>query len=229
MKQKIGFIGLGSLGTPIALNLLESGYPLVVYNRTLSKTAPLKEKGAEVSQSVAALAAQCEVVLSIVSDDKALRLICEGEGGLLSHLPKGSLHISLSTILPRTAEDLAASHGEKKLQYLAAPVFGRPEAAVVRKLNYVISGEGSARTRATPILKDSGGMNVFDYGDMITAANTVKLCGNFLIASALEAIGESIQLARKSGIDPHQMWGMFTQTLFNNPVYAGYSQIILKE
>jgi 3-hydroxyisobutyrate dehydrogenase-like beta-hydroxyacid dehydrogenase len=228
MKQKIGFIGLGSLGTPIALNLLESRYPLSVYNRTLSKTTPLQEKGAEVCETVAALAKQCEVVFSIVSDDKALHQICEGEGGLLSNLPKGSLHISLSTILPKTAAKLQESHSQRQLQYLASPVFGRPEAAVARKLNYVISGAADSRVQAGPFLKDSGGMNIFDFGDQITAANTVKLCGNFLIASALEAIGESIQMASKSGIDPTQMWSMFTQTLFNSPLYANYSNIILK-
>ena len=80
-----------------------------------------------------------------------------------------------------------------------------------------------------PLLKDAGGLNVWDFGDNISAANTIKLCGNFLIASALEAIGESINLARKSGVDAQQMWNMLSQTLFNAPVYVNYSNIILKQ
>ena len=229
MNENIGFIGLGSLGTPIAMNLIENGHSLYVYNRTASKAKPLGDKGAIVCESIAELAKQCSVVFSIVSDDKALKSICEAENGLLKNLEKGSLHISLSTILPKTAEELALLHRLNDLYYLASPVFGRPEAAIAKKLNYVISGEEKIRKQAEPLLKDSGGLNIFDFGDIITAANTVKLCGNFLIASALEAIGESVNLAQKSGVDPHQMWNMLTQTLFNTPLYANYSNIILKQ
>lgn len=229
MKEKIGFIGLGSLGTPIALNLVESGYPVYVYNRTAAKAAPLKEKGAIICESARELAGECSIVFSIVSDDRALRSICEGEKGLLNGLAKGSLHISLSTILPGTAQVLEEAHRQKQLNYLASPVFGRPDAAVAKKLNYVISGEESSRLRAMPFLKDSGGVNIFDFGELISTANTVKLCGNFLIASALEAIGESVHLARKSGIDPQQMWDMLSKTLFNTPLYANYSNIILQQ
>ena len=200
MNQNIGFIGLGSLGTPIAMNLLESGHVLHVYNRTASKAKSFGDKGAIVSGSIVELARECSIVFTIVSDDAALKSICEGEKGLLKNLQKGSLHISMSTILPKTAEELSLLHEKNGLHYLASPVFGRPEAARVKKLNFVVSGNEENRKLAEPLLKEAGGMNVFDFGDSITAANTVKLCGNFLIASALEAIGESINLAQKSGI-----------------------------
>ncbi len=229
MEQNIGFIGLGSLGTPIAVNLLESDHALYVYNRTAAKAKPLGDKGAIVCENVAALAKQCSIVFTIVSDDAALKSICEGNDGLLNNLEKESLHISMSTILPKTAAELALLHQQHNLHYLASPVFGRPDAAAAKKLNYVISGEEQFRRQAEPLLKTSGGANVFDFGETITAANTVKLCGNFLIASALEAIGESINLAEKSGVDANQMWNMFSQTLFNTPLYANYSNIILQQ
>ena len=107
MNQKIGFIGLGNLGTPIALNLIDSGHTLYVYNRTASKAAPLAAKGAIVCDSIASLAKQCNIVFTIVSDDAALKDISEGENGLLNHLRKESIHISMSTILPQTAAELA--------------------------------------------------------------------------------------------------------------------------
>ncbi|MBS1562916.1 MAG: NAD(P)-dependent oxidoreductase [Bacteroidetes bacterium] len=222
----LGFIGLGSLGTPIAENIIASGHTLHVYNRTASKAAPLAAKGAIVAESVAALARQCNIVFTIVSDDAAIK---EVSNELLQLLAPGSIHISMSTILPQTAADLAALHSARGQHYLASPVFGRPEAAVARKLNFVISGEENIRTQATPLLKDAGAAGVWDFGGTITAANTVKLCGNYLILAALDAMGESIALANKSGVDANKMWDMFGQTLFASPIYQNYSKIILAE
>ena len=227
MKQNIGFIGLGSLGTPIALNLMGSGHVLHVYNRTISKTESLAEQGAIVCKSIAELAQECSIVFTIVSDDAAIEAVCEGADGLLKNLAKNSIHVSMSTILPATAEKLASLHQQHQQHYLASPVFGRPDAATAKKLNYVISGEENIRKHIEPFLKDAGAINVFDFGDNITAANTVKLCGNFLIASALEAIGESASLAEKSGVDAKKMWNMFSQTLFNTALYQNYSKIVL--
>ena len=227
--MKIGFVGLGSLGTPIAVNLKESGHDLYVYNRTRSKTVALQDKGAVVCDSIASLAKECPIVFTIVSDDAALKAICEGPDGLIENLSSGSIHVSMSTILPQTAMDLASQHEINNQQYLAAPVFGRPEAATARKLNFVVSGDDAIRKQTEPLLKDAGGAGVFHFGDTFTAANTVKLCGNFLIASALEAIGESAALANQSGVNAAIMWQMFSQTLFNTPLYQNYSNIILQK
>lgn len=227
--MKYGFIGLGSLGTPIAINLLESGHQLYVHNRTIAKAKPLEAKGAIVCDTVAALAQHCDVVFTMVADDAALKNITTGENGLLQHGKPGSIHISMSTILAQTSGELAALHQEKGQHYVAAPVFGRPEAATARKLNFVISGPKDIREKATPLLKDAGGAGVWEFGDDIHTANTVKLCGNFLIATALEAIGESAMLAQQSGVDAHKMWDMFGQTIFNAPIYQNYSKIILNQ
>jgi len=227
--MQIGFIGLGSLGTPIAMNILESGHTLHVYNRTVSKAKPLADKGAIVSQSVTALAKECDIVFTIVSDDAALKEISGGANGLVKNMKPGSIHVSMSTILPRTAGEISILHNEQKQHYLASPVFGRPEAAAAKKLNFAISGPEKIRTKIEPLLKDAGAAGVWHFGDNITAANTVKLCGNFLIAGALEAIGESVNLADASGVKPQEMWNMFLQTIFNAPVYHNYSNIILNK
>jgi 3-hydroxyisobutyrate dehydrogenase-like beta-hydroxyacid dehydrogenase len=229
MKEKIGFIGLGNLGTPIARNLVESGHEVYVYNRTLSRTQPLADAGALVCKNIKEICDNSKLVFSIVSDDAAITSICKGDGGLIAHLQKESVHISMSTILPQTAAELALAHIQHGQHYLACPVFGRPEAVLQKKLNFVLSGEGPVREKIAVLLQDAGAIGVWDFGDNIYAANTVKLCGNFLIASALEAIGESIQLAEKAGVDAKKMWQMLSQTLFNAPVYQNYSQIILQK
>jgi 3-hydroxyisobutyrate dehydrogenase-like beta-hydroxyacid dehydrogenase len=227
MATNIGFIGLGNLGTPISTNLVSSGRPLLVFNRTPSKMAALAEKGAIVCDTIASLASKCQVVFSIVSDDAALESVVNG--GLLAHLQPDGIHVSMSTILPDTAKKLFDLHQGKGQHYLAAPVFGRPEAAAARKLNFAVSGKQNVRKQIEPLLKDAGAIAVWDFGDDISAANTVKLCGNFLIASALEAIGESITLAENSGVDAKKMWNMLSQTLFSAPVYQIYSNIILQK
>jgi 3-hydroxyisobutyrate dehydrogenase-like beta-hydroxyacid dehydrogenase len=221
--MKIGYIGLGSLGTPLAENLLQSGHELYVYNRTASKTKPLADKGAKVSATIADLAKECDIVFTMVSDDAALNAV---SAELLQHLRKGSLHISMTTILPQTAADLHAAHAAKGLHYLPSPVFGRPEAARARKMNFVLSGSAELKKKAEPLCRDAGAMNVWDFGEDIKAANTVKLCGNFITAAAIEAIGESIALAERSGVDAKRMWELFSANMHNSPTYVSYSKII---
>lgn len=225
--MKIGFIGLGNLGTPIAQNMLASGHQLFVYNRTAAKTKALTDQGATACATVKELAAACTVIVTMVTDDKALKSISEGAEGLIKNMQPGGIHISMSTILPLTAEQLSQQHTQNGSHYLAAPVFGRPEAARARKLNFVVSGEAAHRQQFEQLLKDAGGAGVWDFGDAITAANTIKLCGNFMIAAALEAIGESVALAEKSNIDTQKMWSFFTQTIFNSPIYTNYGNIIV--
>jgi 3-hydroxyisobutyrate dehydrogenase-like beta-hydroxyacid dehydrogenase len=221
--MKIGFIGLGSLGTPLAENILASRHEVYVYNRTASKTKPLADKGATVCNSVEELCKQVKVVFTMVSDDAALESVSTE---LLNHLQTDSLHISMSTILPQTAAALSEEHTKRGLNYLAAPVFGRPEAARARKMNFVLSGKEAIRKQAEQLCKDAGAANVWDFGDDIKTANTVKLCGNFITAAAMEAIGESIALAQRSGIDAEKMWGLFSSTMHNSPTYQTYSKII---
>jgi|SRR5690349_5445899 len=227
--MEIGFIGLGNLGAPVAENILQKNQRLLVFNRTASKAQPLVEKGATMCASVKELAQQCDVVFSIVSDDTALNDITAGELGIAENLKEGGIHVSISTILPQTAKDLARLHQQFKNHYIAAPVMGRPEAARARTLNFLVSGEKNAIETIKPLLLDAGGIGIWEFCDEASSANVAKLCTNFLIASAIESMAEGINLAGKSGVDPANWIHMITQTMFAAPIYINYSNILLKE
>lgn len=227
--MKLGFIGLGNLGTPIAENLLQKNHSLHVYNRTASKAQPLANKGAVVCTSVKELAEMCDIVFSVVSDDAALNHITQGEEGIASNLKAGGIHVSVSTILPATAKHLSEIHREYNNHYIASPVMGRPEAARAKKLNFLVSGDPSPVALIKPFLQDAGGAGIWEFGENVEAANVAKLCTNFLIVAAIESMAEGINLAKKSNLDPQQWFDMITQTIFNAPIYINYGNILLKE
>jgi 3-hydroxyisobutyrate dehydrogenase-like beta-hydroxyacid dehydrogenase len=227
--MKIGFIGLGNLGTPIAENLLQKGHAIMVYNRTAAKAQPLVEKGAAIAQSVKEVAAASDIVFTIVSDDAVLNQLTLGHDGIAVNLKAGGIHISMSTILPETATQLAGVHRQHGNHYIAAPVLGRPEAAKARKLNFLLSGDASIAGIIKPLLTDGGAGAIWEFGNDVSAANVAKLCSNFLIVSALEAMAEGISLAAKSGVDAAKWHAMVTQTLFTAPVYVNYGNMLLKE
>ncbi|MEX6686661.1 NAD(P)-dependent oxidoreductase [Danxiaibacter flavus] len=227
--MKIGFIGLGNLGTPIAENLLEKRKELYVYNRTAAKAQHLIAKGATLCQSVKELASLCDIVISIVSDDAAINNITQGENGIAANLKAEGIHISMSTILPATSIALAQLHQQHNNNYITAPILGRPEAAKARKLNFLVSGNEELQDVIEPILHDAGAVNIWTYGEDAGAANTAKLCSNYLIVSAIQAMSEGISLARHSGIDAEQWMNMLTQTIFAAPAYINYGNLLLKE
>jgi len=227
--MKIGFIGLGNLGTPIAENLLQKGHSLCVYNRTKSKLQSLVEKGAIACNTIKELAQQCDIVFTIVADDVAIKEITLGADGLAANLKAGGIHASISTILPATSKELAAVHQQHHNFYVATPVMGRPEAARIRNLNFLISGNNEQVQIILPLLKDAGAATLWEFGNEPEAANVAKLCNNFLIVGALEAMAEGITLARKSGIDDAQWMKMVTSTFLNAPIYNIYGNIILNE
>lgn len=227
MSETIGFIGLGNLGLPIARNLLASGYALKVYNRTASKAEPLLALGAQqVSQPRDALT-RGGIVISVVWDDVALESIVMSEG-FLEQLGPGGIHLSMSTIAPAAAQNLAATHAERGCYYVEAPVFGRPEAAAARKLWICLAGPSAPKERVRPLL-EAIGQGVFDFGDTIGAATLVKLCGNFMGTAAVQAMIEVTGLAKKSGNDPAKVIDMLTQTLFSAPIYQSYGRVIAED
>ena len=225
MPENIGFIGLGGMGEPIAANLLAAGHKLKVYNRTASKAAPLKNKGATVAASAADVATPGGIVFTMLADDRALDEVCSAQPSFVERLGKGGLHASLSTIAPATSKRLAQEHRKYGVDYVAAPVFGRPEAAAAAKLWICASGPAAARERIRPLLA-SMGQRTFDFGEEVGAANVVKLCGNFMIASALEGMAEAFALGEKNGVDPAAVAEMMSATLFACPIYQNYSKLI---
>lgn len=225
MSLEIGFIGLGSMGFPIAANLAAAGFPLTVWNRTASKAQPLVEKGARIAASPREVARAGGVVITMVADDAALESLVLGDAAIAKQIAPGGIHLSMSTVAPATIRKLAEAHREAGSILLATPVFGRPDAAAARKMFVCISGDGAAKQKVRPIL-EAIGQGVFDFGETAESASVAKISGNFLIAAAMEAMGEAFAMAEKSGLDRAAVATMLTQTIFGCPVYQGYGAAI---
>jgi 3-hydroxyisobutyrate dehydrogenase-like beta-hydroxyacid dehydrogenase len=222
----LGLIGLGGMGTGIAKSLLRAGHRLTVYNRTAQRAEALRADGAVVASSVAE-ACRGEAVLTMVSDDFALESVTSGPNGILASLPKGKTHISLSTIGVALGDRLASEHANSGQNFLSVPVFGRPEAAAAGRLAVVAAGP-SALVQSFKPLFDAMGPKFFYVGEKPSLANTVKLSGNFLIATVLESLSEAFAFARKSGVDPKALLEFLTSTLFDAPVYKTYGNLIVQ-
>jgi 3-hydroxyisobutyrate dehydrogenase-like beta-hydroxyacid dehydrogenase len=225
MSETIGFIGIGSMGAPMARNLLAAGYKLRVYNRTSERARPLVEQGAQLAATPAEVAEPGGIVITMLANDAAVEEVVLGKDGFLQRLATGGLHISMSTIAPATAERLAREHEARGCIYVAAPVFGRPEAAAARQLRICVSGPESGKQRARPIL-DALGHGVFDFGEKLGAANVVKVAGNFMIASAIDAMAEAFTLGEKHGLDRVTLADFFGGTLFASPIYQNYGKTV---
>jgi 3-hydroxyisobutyrate dehydrogenase-like beta-hydroxyacid dehydrogenase len=227
MKETIGFIGLGNMGLAIATNLLKAGFGMRVYNRSAEKARPLLEQGASLVRSPAEAAVPGGVVVTMVSDDRAVEAVTLGANGLLDRLGDG-VHLAMSTIAPRTTSRLAGLHRERGAGYVASPVFGKPEVAAEARLWVVTSGDAAARARVRP-LQEAISQRVFDFGDEPGAASAIKLAGNFLLGAAIEAMAEAFTLAQKHGVPRRQTHEFFTQTLFDCFVYRGYGELVASE
>ncbi|RUP11286.1 NAD(P)-dependent oxidoreductase [Hyphomicrobium sp.] len=222
--MKIGFIGLGHMGSGLAANLLKAGHDVTVYNRTRAKAEALASEGAKIAVTPSD-ACRGEAVFTMLADDKALEAVVYGDGGLLATLDKGAIHISSSTISVALSKRLAEDHGKKGQLYVAAPVFGRPEAAAAKKLFVVAAGKSDAVKAVLPLL-DAIGQKTFTISEQAEAANIVKLSGNFLIAAVIESLGEAMALVGKAGVDKHQYLEILTSTLFGAPVYKTYGTLL---
>jgi 3-hydroxyisobutyrate dehydrogenase-like beta-hydroxyacid dehydrogenase len=225
--MKIGFIGLGNMGEAIAANLARAGHELAVWNRSAAKAKALVALGAVHAATPKAAAAGGEAVLTMLADDAALDSVLAGPQGMLEGLERGALHISLSTIAVATAERLTAQHAERGQHLVCAPVFGRPEAAAAAKLFVVAGGRKADVDRAKPLF-DAICQRLFHIGETPSAANLVKLCGNFMLLAALETMGEAMALAQRGGIAKKQFLEVMTGTLFDSPVYRNYGSALVE-
>jgi 3-hydroxyisobutyrate dehydrogenase-like beta-hydroxyacid dehydrogenase len=223
--MNIAFLGLGNMGAPMARNLLRAGHNLTVWNRTRSKAEELSAGHAKVADSVADAARIVEIAITMLADDHAVSSAVFSSGGLVENLAPGAIHISASTISVALSQQMAAEHRKRGQGYVAAPVFGRPEAAAAAKLFIAAAGEGAALERCGPVF-NAVGQQTFIIGPKPEMANVVKLSGNFLISSVIEALGEAVALTRKYGINPHDYIEFLTNTLFSAPVYKTYGGII---
>jgi 3-hydroxyisobutyrate dehydrogenase-like beta-hydroxyacid dehydrogenase len=222
--MNVGFVGLGRMGAGMAANLLKGGHRLVVYNRTPAKAEPLVAQGARRADKLSD-ACQGDAVITMLADDEAVEGVVWSEGGIVDRLRPGALHISCSTISVALSQRLSEAHAKAGQRFVAAPVFGRPEAAAARRLFVVAAGEAAAIEAASPLL-EAIGQKTFVVSETPKAANLVKLSGNFLIASVIESLGEALALIEKGGVDPRRYLEILTSTLFDAPIYKTYGGLI---
>jgi len=223
--MKVGFIGLGNMGSAMARNLIKAGHTLTVYNRTKKRAEEFRSLGAKVAEGPGAAAANAEVIITMLADDPAVEDLVLGAGNVLQSLPAGAVHISMSTISVALSRRLAKVHEEKHQHYVAAPVFGRPDAAASAKLFIVAAGPGEEIERCRSLFGTMG-QKTFVAGEEAPAANLIKLAGNFLITTVIESLAESVALIRKSGLDAAQFVEFLTTSLFAAPIYKTYGSII---
>ena len=228
MKTKIGFLGLGNMGLPIVKNLIEAGYHVQVYNRTLSKADELDQSSITRCSTPSEAVTNVKFILSVLSEDDVVRDAVTGEDGILMTMAEDAVHISMSTISPETSKELADLHEESGSHYLTAPVFGRPDAAAAKKLWVCISGKTEVKESAKVILENIG-QGIIDFGEDVRAANVVKLAGNFMILASLELMSEAYTLAEKYQVDRKTVADFFGSTLFSAPIFKNYGKLIAEK
>lgn len=224
--MEAGLIGLGQMGTGIAKSLIRAGHRLRLYNRTVTRAEALLGDGAVLGRSVAE-ACQDDVVMTMLADDAAVEAVTFGPGGIAASLKPGAVHVSLSTISVALSERLTTEHARLAQEYVAAPVFGRPDAAEAARLAVVAAGKPLVVQRCRPLL-EAMGPKLLVAGERPTTANVIKLIGNFLLGSMIESLAEAFALGRKSGVDEELLFEFLTTALFPAPVYKNYGEAILR-
>jgi len=225
--MNVAFIGLGKMGMGMARNLLRAGHTLAVYNRSREKAEALGSEGARVAASPADACRDAEAVMTMVADDHAVDEVVFGKDGIVSAMRGDCVHLSHSTISTALARRLTANHAQRNQAFLSTPVFGRPEAAESKNLVVLAAGRVELIERCRPLF-DAIGRATFVVGAEPWQANVTKLCGNFMIISAIEAFGEAYATLRKAGVAP-QAFLEIMNSLLGSQVLANYGRVIAEE
>lgn len=225
--MKLGFVGLGRMGSGMARSLVRAGHQVSVYNRTRQKAEALTRDGAMVADSPAGACRGAAAVFTMLSDDAALSEVVRGEHGILGALEPDAVHVSSSTVSAACAREMTALHGEAGRGFVSACVFGRPEAAENRKLIVIAAGRAELLEDCRPLF-GAIGRAVFVAGCEPWQANALKLCGNFMIASMMEAYSEAFAALRKAKVQPQVFLDAMIE-LFGSAVYANYGKLLIEE
>jgi 3-hydroxyisobutyrate dehydrogenase-like beta-hydroxyacid dehydrogenase len=221
----VGFAGLGNMGSAMARDLIKAGHSLTVYNRTRGRAEEFRALGAKVADSPTEAASGVEAFITMLADDRAVENVILEPGRAIQALPRQSVHVSMSTISVAFSRRLAGVHHEKGQFYVAAPVFGRPEAAAAGKL-YIVAAGPAGQIQRCQSLFEAMGQKTFSLDEEAPMANLVKLTGNFMITTVIESLAESFALVRKSGLDPKKFLNVLTESLFAAPIYRTYGAIL---
>ncbi|MET1024187.1 MAG: NAD(P)-dependent oxidoreductase [Pseudoxanthomonas sp.] len=222
----IGFLGLGTMGAPMARNLLRAGHTVHVWNRSPAPREALLKDGAHACDTPLDVAV-APILISMLANDEAVRSAVL-DSGLLEALPEGAVHVNMATISVAFAQELATLHAGRGVAYVAAPVLGRVDVAEAGNLNILAGGDAAAIERVQPLL-DVLGARTWRFGDAPGQANAVKLAANFCLASAIGTMAEAGALVRGHGVAQPDFLQMLGSTIFPGPVYQGYGGLIARE
>jgi 3-hydroxyisobutyrate dehydrogenase-like beta-hydroxyacid dehydrogenase len=225
---KASFIGLGKMGQAMADRILAAGHQLVVYNRTASKAAGVVERGATLAASIGEAARFSTIVITMLENDSALSAVAYGDGGLIGTMPAGAIHVAMGTHSLTVIKELTEAHGEAGQVLVSAPVLGRPPAAAAGQLGIIAGGSADAVTRCQPLFAAMG-RRTFDGGSTPVGAAAVKIANNFVLAAAIEAMGEGFALAEKCGVAGAAFLEVLTDGLFSGHAYKTYGKIIAEK
>ena len=225
-QTKVGLIGLGLMGKPMGMNLLKAGFPLTVWNRTASRADELVAAGAKLAPSPRELAANCEFVLSIVSDPAALEEVLWGQNGAMQTLQRGSIYVDSSTVSPTLARKVASACEERGVRFLDAPVTGGDWGAKKGELVFMVGGEAATLAEAEPVLRVLG-KKWFHLGPN-GAGQTIKLAMNLILALEVDALAEALALVTAAGLQGEKLVEVMQSSMARSGVLDIKSQNFLK-
>ncbi len=225
--MRIGFVGLGPMGSRMAARLVSAGQEVTVWNRSKAKARDLVAIGATDARTPAEAAADADLVVSMVANDEAVQAVTLGPDGIADGLAPGALHVSSSTISVALAQRLDAEHADRGQGFVSATVLGRPPAAEAGKLFVMAAGDATAIERAK-LVTDAIGQRLFVVGDQPWQSNLVKLCANFMIFSTIEQFGEVFALGEKAGIPEATIFEVLSNSFCSAPVHMNYGKLILE-
>jgi 3-hydroxyisobutyrate dehydrogenase-like beta-hydroxyacid dehydrogenase len=226
--MKIGFIGVGRMGSAIAGRLKDAGLDLVVYDTLPDNTKPFAAAGVPVAENLKACCGDRDIVVTMLPDDAALEQVALGPGGVCDSLPAAGIHMMMGTHGPAAVAACAARHESRGQTGVATPVLGRPDMAAAGQLGIIIGGPEAAAQSCKPVI-DVVARRVFAAGDKPEYAAIVKLANSLVLACAIEAMGEGFSLVRKYGVDAGILYDVMTEGLFAAPAYKGYGKLIAEE
>ncbi|RME49638.1 MAG: NAD(P)-dependent oxidoreductase [Chloroflexi bacterium] len=224
--KRIAYLGLGIMGRGMAANLLKAGYPVTVWNRTAERCQPLVTQGARQATTPAEAVSDADVVMYCLSDDAAVQDLVFGQGHLLEAVQEGQIVIDMTTVHPDTSREEAAAYARKGVKFLDAPVFGSKNEAAAGGLWIVVGGEREVYEQVKPILEVLSETTHYMGGTAM--GSSMKLVGNLVVASQLEALGEAMVLATKAGLDPEDVLGVLHVTDFKSPIFDGVGQMLIR-
>ncbi len=224
--KRIAYLGLGTMGGGMAANLLKAGYPLTVWNRTPERCAALVERGARQADTVAQAVADADLIMYCLSDDAAVEDLLWGAGNLLAVVKAGQIAVDMTTVHPDTSRKCAAAYAAKGVRFLEAPVFGSKNEAANAGLWIVAGGDRDLYDEVLPVLQALSETTHYMGGTGM--GTSMKLVGNLIVASQLEALGEAMVLATKAGLDPEDVLGVLHVTDFKSPIFDGVGPALIR-